>query len=157
MEKDINEIIKEKNLKVAEIHPDVEPDRNKFVNDSTQLRMYKGIILTKEEFEKACKVAGIVQNDSKVKEAKGYEIEDYAHDIWINSMMATFSFETKSERLQLKPGISEQNVPFHCWAARFQQKRPFIYLLVQNDGKVVVTDEKTFDAFDHGPFEKPTI
>lgn len=126
---------------------------------SSNLIEYRGIFLTKYEFEKCCKINKALETDKDILAAKDSSIEDKAVKIWENLLNSQFGFEIKLEKLELKEEVVNSGLkcPMIVWACRFQTDRPFLFLIIYDNGKVVFVDEKQFDAFDRGPFKKPKI
>lgn len=122
--------------------------------DQFKMTLTPGIYLSKSEFDKMKQVANIISNDKNIKKAEDYTIEEYAYSIFKNSMKSLFGFKVEFEALTYKENVCP---PYKAYAARFASKRPLIFLLIQKDGKVVVSDEKTIDLFDNGPFNSVSI
>lgn len=120
---------------------------------------YRGIFLTKEEFMKCCKINKVIESDQQIKAAKDNSIEEYAVKLWEQTLKSQFGFNIKLAKLELKDEVVSAGLknPITVWACRFQEKRPFLFLLILDNGNVKFVDEKQFDAFDHGPYKKPLI
>ena len=85
--------------------------------------------------------------------------EEQCVNLWQNALKSQFGFEIRIEKLELKDEIVSRGIksPFKAvYSCRFQNQRPLLFLIILED-KLMFVDEKQFDAFNKGPYKKPSI
>ena len=123
----------------------------KMSQDIRNMQLLQGINLSLEEFEKASKINKGLQSYNLKDENEASIVVQFKQLLYKN-----FSYGAKVEKLQLKDPVNINKVS--CYAARFAKKRPLLFLFFDLEKKeFMLIDEKRFDAFDKGPFQKATI
>lgn len=115
---------------------------------------YRGIFLTKDEFLKCAKINNVLKTEFKPEFT-----EEQSVNLWQNALKSQFGFEIRIEKLELKDEIVSRGIksPFKAvYSCRFQNQRPLLFLIILED-KLMFVDEKQFDAFNKGPYKKPSI
>ena len=114
---------------------------------------YRGIFLTKDEFMKCVKINKVLEDEFRPSYS-----EEQCVNLWQNAIKSQFGFDIKIEKLELKDEIIARGIksPFKAvYSCRFQTQRPLLFLIIAD--KLMFIDEKQFDAFDKGPYKKPSI
>lgn len=151
---DIFEFAKQNNIKIP-VKPEFEDEELNGQNSvidlngiAHKLTEYRGIFLTKEEFEKCCRINKLLETNKKDS------IEETLI-LWENLLKSQFGFEIKIEKLLIKDNINPDFFPIKaCYCCRFQKDRPLLFLVFFDNGKIVFVDEKQYDAFDKGGFKE---